>query len=181
MTPLEQASRAAVTASKATGIPPELLVAQWAVESGWGKHAPGNNCFGIKQYKGAHGRQLLRTREWFTDPQLLAFLAMGDGRTATPTGQAKGDRREYSCQDWFATFPTLEACFERRAALFRVGRYKPFADQYDKDGDVAALIRGIAPIYATDPMYAGALLRVINGEAVNSALDGARGGGPIPA
>ena len=29
-------------------VPASVSVAQWAFESGWGAHAPGNNPFGIK-------------------------------------------------------------------------------------------------------------------------------------
>lgn len=39
---------AALKASEKTGVHPHLILAQAALESGWGKHAPGNNYFGIK-------------------------------------------------------------------------------------------------------------------------------------
>jgi len=38
----------ALAASKRTGLDPRLIVAQAALESNWGKSAPGNNYFGIK-------------------------------------------------------------------------------------------------------------------------------------
>jgi flagellar protein FlgJ len=41
---------------KATGIPASFTVAEAALESGWGAHAPGNNLFGVKatpDWKGA--------------------------------------------------------------------------------------------------------------------------------
>lgn len=38
-----------MAAAKAAGAKyPELVAAQWALESGWGKHAPGHNYFGLK-------------------------------------------------------------------------------------------------------------------------------------
>ncbi|MGN6768277.1 MAG: glycoside hydrolase family 73 protein [Rhizobiaceae bacterium] len=46
---------AALEASKATGIDPRIIVAQAALESGYGQHAPGNNLFGIK---GGNGPEL---------------------------------------------------------------------------------------------------------------------------
>jgi flagellum-specific peptidoglycan hydrolase FlgJ len=46
-----------------TGIPASVTMAQAALESGWGKHAPGNNFFGIKG-KGPAGIQKLSTREF---------------------------------------------------------------------------------------------------------------------
>jgi hypothetical protein len=61
---------------------PELVAAQWALESGWGKHAPGNNFFGLK---GAG--QLLDTIEV-------------EGGEAVPV------------KDSFLTFSGLEQCVE---------------------------------------------------------------------
>jgi hypothetical protein len=50
---LERPSAAAESAclcEQTTGLPAEITVAQWAIESGWGATAPDNNCFGIKAY-----------------------------------------------------------------------------------------------------------------------------------
>lgn len=38
----------AIAASQQTGVDPRLIVAQSAIETGWGRSAPGNNYFGIK-------------------------------------------------------------------------------------------------------------------------------------
>src|SRR3954447_16374924 len=43
----------ALKASIKTGIDPRIIVAQAAVESGFGQHAPGNNLFGIKSSDGS--------------------------------------------------------------------------------------------------------------------------------
>jgi flagellum-specific peptidoglycan hydrolase FlgJ len=45
-----------------TGVPASVILAQAALESGWGRHAPGNNFFGIKG-QGPAGSTLLWTRE----------------------------------------------------------------------------------------------------------------------
>ncbi len=45
-------------ASQQTGVAPEIIIAQAALESGWGKHAPGNNFFGIKSHGKAGGNNL---------------------------------------------------------------------------------------------------------------------------
>lgn len=52
----------ALEAGKATGVDPRIIVAQAALESGWGKSAPGNNYFGIKSH-GQGGGQNLATTE----------------------------------------------------------------------------------------------------------------------
>src|SRR5690349_9861737 len=75
-----------------TGCPAAITLAQWALESGWGKYAPGNNCFGIKVYAGCYGVQTLATHEYVHGKPFEENLT-------------------------FATFPTLEACFEKHAAL----------------------------------------------------------------
>jgi flagellum-specific peptidoglycan hydrolase FlgJ len=49
---------------KQHGIPASLTLAQAILESGWGRHAPGNNLFGIKAC-GWHGKtQILSTKEY---------------------------------------------------------------------------------------------------------------------
>jgi flagellum-specific peptidoglycan hydrolase FlgJ len=49
---LAAAAQSACLCEQTTGLPAEITVAQWAIESGWGASAPGNNCFGIKAYPG---------------------------------------------------------------------------------------------------------------------------------
>ncbi|BBL74191.1 glucosaminidase domain-containing protein [Methylomagnum ishizawai] len=56
------------------GIAPEYLIAQAAQETGWGKHVPGNNLFGIKgRYRG-QGREL-GTTEGAGTPDRAVFKA----------------------------------------------------------------------------------------------------------
>lgn len=51
-----------------TGVPALVTLAQAALESGWGKHAPGNNFFGIKAGKSWKGEtQELMTTEVYGD------------------------------------------------------------------------------------------------------------------
>lgn len=137
--------KAAVACERKTQVPAELLVAQCALESGWLAHAPGNNCFGIKFYAGAFGKQTLRTREVVVGKDVYV---MAD----------------------FATFPSLQACFEKRAQLFFAGRYRPFATAYKLNKDLVALVRGIAPIYATDPRYADKVLAFAQDPEIKKAI-----------
>jgi flagellum-specific peptidoglycan hydrolase FlgJ len=174
---LDLIADASVAAEKATGIPAELPFAQCALESGWLAHAPGNNCFGIKCYQGQFGRQLLNTKEWFNDAELQHFLSQGDSRTATldpGIAPMRDGRRRYTVQDWFASFHSLSECFSRRAALFQSGRYASFAQAYAANKSFEALVRGIAPIYATDPNYANQILQIAHQANVQNALSRAR-------
>jgi flagellar protein FlgJ len=145
-----QKLRAAADAAKAcqatTGLPAEVSMAQWADESGWGAHSPGFNCFGIKAFRGAYGTQELTTHETIN----------GEDRTVKQT---------------FATFPTLQACFEKHAQLITEGpRYQKAWTTYQATGDVAQLIRQIAPIYATDPRYGEKLLTLTRMQQIQASL-----------
>lgn len=52
----------ALAISQQTGLDPRLVIAQSALETGWGKSAPGNNYFGIKSH-GQEGGNTLATTE----------------------------------------------------------------------------------------------------------------------
>lgn len=169
-----QIAPAAFSAARLTGIPAEFICAQAILESGWLKHAPGNNCFGIKSYAGEQGRQLLDTKEWFTDDELARFLARGDERTASlvqPVQIRPSGRKLYQVKDWFATFARLSDCFKKRALLFTEGRYAHFTRNYRETGNLEAFVRGIAPIYATDPQYADKVLEIARMKAVTDIVD----------
>lgn len=174
---LKAIAEAAVASTKGTQCPAELVAAQAILESGWLKHAPGNNCFGIKARSGDE-RQLLHTTEWFTDQERSAWLAADPGRTAEPVTPVETDRRgrhKYACQDWFAAYPSLADCFARRVELFDAGRYAPFARAYEADRNFVAYLRGIARIYATDPGYADSCLAIVRQADVAAAIEAARG------
>lgn len=176
-TNLRLIAEAAVASERSTGCPAELQAAQCILETGWLKHAPGNNCFGIKFYDGAYGRQLLNTREWFNDAEAARFLAAADGRTAVPADPVQQDahgRKLYQVQDWFATFATLGHCFARRAAMSNAGPYAPLAAAYKAGGSLEDLVRGVARIYATAPNYGDSVFALIRNPDVQAAIAAAR-------
>lgn len=174
---LPEIAAASVECERSTGVPAELLAAQCILESGWLQRFPGGNCFGIKAYPGQHGRQLLATDEWLTDRELREFLAKGDGRTAElaqPVRTNGKGRKQYRVQDWFATFASLADCFRKRALLFHAGRYRASYLNYLNDRDLPALVRSIAPIYATDETYADLVLRILQQPDVMTAIERSR-------
>ena len=176
-----QAAPAACDVERKGGPPAELTVAQWAIESGWGAHAPENNCFGIKAYSGCHGRQLLPTYEWFTGKEAEAFLHAGDSRTLSlvePLQERPDGRKKYHARDWFATFSSLADAFAYyQGKLLTDRRYAPALSRYRDDRDLPALIRSIAPFYATDPGYADKLIAITSMDVVRAAIQHARNGG----
>jgi len=171
---IEVAAPAAKQAEKQTGSPAALALAQWWLESNAGEAIWGNNCFGLKEFPGCYGRQLLRTHERFTDAQAAAFLALAEGRTCVldPPSQAydKEGKRLYACRDYFATFPTLAAAFAYHGHLLTIGPYAPGWQQYQKDHDLDKYVHAIAPHYATAKDYAAAVLLRIHHPDVIAAL-----------
>ncbi len=147
---LKGAACSSVSCEQATRVPAELTLAQWALESDWGQHQPGNNCFGIKAYSGCFGVQPFET-----------FEIVG------------GVRR--SVVQNFAIFPSLEGCFHYHADLLTSGKpYRSAWTQYLKTKNLQILISQIAPIYATDPNYSKLLRQIIAMPEVRAALAKAR-------
>ena len=147
-TALEAAAAAAVESEKETGLPADLTIAQWADESGWGVHSPGNNCFGIKAATG----ETLATEEYVHSSQ----QPITEGQT-------------------FQVFPTLTDCFARHAQLITTFKpYGPAWAQYQKDKQIGPFIQRVAKVYATDPNYALKLINIRAMPEVNKAMSDAR-------
>lgn len=164
----------AVESEIVTGVPAELTTAQCILESGWLKFCPGNNCFGIKEYPGCFGRQLLPTKEWFNPTELRKFLNLQDGRIANETGKTSGERAEYRVLDWFATFENLSDCFTKHGDLFNKKPYKDFLNEYKQTGDLKGFIGKVGKVYATSPIYADVVMNLINRKDVKKEINDAR-------
>ncbi len=167
---LRDAAKNAYQCELTTKVPCELTLSQWALESGWGAHSPGNNCFGIKG--DTKSGQLLYTYEFFTPDEFTIWVGRKQGRTgsiADATPRPDG-RFRYFVEDWFATYATLALCFISRASLFKAGRYLPLYTKYLTDNNFVALVQGIAPIYATDPDYATQVLAIASIPQVQAAI-----------
>lgn len=178
---LSQIAPAAVVSERLTGVPAELAAAQVILESGWLQRCVGCNAFGIKARPG-RDRQLLQTQEWFTDAEVAAFLARGDGRTAelVEPERRNGERRLYKVRDWFAAYPSLAEALADHARLITDGRpYAAAWQQYRKTGDLDRLVLGVAAKYATDPGYGNKLLAIIRMPAVRDALSAVRAGDTV--
>lgn len=148
---LAVAVNAAMETEADTKCPAELTIAQWADESGWGAHQPGNNCFGIKCAAG-HPGEMLTTEEY-----------LHSARQPITEGQE------------FETFMTLKACFDRHAQLITTGkRYAAAWNSYQSTPVLPWLIVNVSAMYATDPNYAAKLMRILAMPDVQAALDKAR-------
>ncbi len=135
---------AAQACAKRTGVPASVTVAQAALESSWGKHAPGMNLFGIKA-----------DSSWRGPVTSQVTHEVVNGETITITARF----RAYS--DWQGSID------DHAAFLTGNPRYRPaFAF---KDGPNFA--RAIAKAgYATDPLYADKLIAIMSTRGLG-ALD----------
>jgi len=125
---------AAEATAKLIGCSPQAVVAQAALETGWGKSAIGNNVFGIKVGPSWTGkRQLVTTREFV------------NGRYVT-------------IQDWFRDYDSMAESFaDHFTFLSTNSRYKRVFDPNDKMSDEDYFRELQAAGYATDPNYAVSL------------------------
>lgn len=139
-----------------TGINARFILAQAALETGWGGSVVGNMFFGIKANPlttPESERQLITTREVLSNPnakfpQIISIKPLGGGKY------------EYRVKDWFRKYETPEGSFSDHANFFFDNkRYSKalevrndpylFADEIAKAG------------YATDPNYATTLKSII--------------------
>jgi flagellum-specific peptidoglycan hydrolase FlgJ len=168
----------AAVAAENPRCPAELLLAQCAIESGWLKKSlPGWNCFGMKSAHPGGREALSATSEWFTEAEARHFLEAREGRSAhlvRGVSAKPNGRCLYACRDWFMVFDSLADAFRVRAGGFTGGRYAPHVIAYQKDRDLERFIRGIGPIFATDPRYSESVLSIIRMPQVKAAIAAAR-------
>lgn len=145
---------------RTTAVPALVTLAQAALESGWGAHAPGFNFFGLK-VKGkvpwTGKQQLLRTTEYA--PQGAAFPIVESIET-TDRKNSKGQRLfKYVVKDWFRAYDSPAASFIDKAQWLRSNdRYKPAFDHTDPYKFATAVAKAG---YATDPDYEKKLHKLI--------------------
>lgn len=137
-----------------TGIDAKFILAQAALETGWGKSVPGNMFFGIKDTDGINGNeQLLRTTEVFKNPNVKFPEVISV--TKRPDG-----KYNYVVKDWFRKYETPEGSFTDHACFFFT--YNRYKKALDVKNDPYKFAEEIAKAgYATAPNYASALKGVI--------------------
>lgn len=141
------------TAAESLGVDPRVLVAQAALETGWGRHmiedsngAPSHNLFGIK----ADGR-------WSGDSVSITTTEFREG---VPLKE-KAEFRSYS--DYAESFKDYVAFLKEnpryRKALESAGNPAAFTDALQEAG------------YATDPEYSRKIQSIVDGEWIQSSLE----------
>ncbi|MDR2260987.1 MAG: flagellar assembly peptidoglycan hydrolase FlgJ [Azoarcus sp.] len=139
-------------ASLATGIPAHFMVAQAALETGWGRHQP-KNADGTPSYN------------------LFNIKASGNWRGRTTSETAVSEHVGGRWQREKAAFRAYSSYAEAFADYARLLTANPrYADVLGKS-DAASFAQGLQNAgYATDPMYANKLMRIIGGNTLKNAL-----------
>ncbi|GJH39897.1 hypothetical protein RCZ04_04470 [Capnocytophaga sp. HP1101] len=159
MTPKEfikQYKPFALETERKTGISHLFILAQAALESGWGGAVYGNMFFGVKASANtpANKKQLLTTteilktkNEGYRFPQVLKIVPyMG--------------KYKYTVKDWFRKYDTPEECFTDHAQFFF--KNKRYAKALLVKSDPRKFAEEVAKAgYATAINYADSLKKVI--------------------
>ena len=133
----------AVQASQASNVPPQLMLGQAALESGWGKReirmADGSNSFNLFGIKANAG--------W-------------NGKVAEVMTTEYKDGVAYKQVEKFRAYSSYAEAFQDYASL--ISNNPRYADVLQQRGDVAGMAQAIQKAgYATDPKYADKLVNVM--------------------
>ena len=145
----------ALETERKTGISHLFILAQSALETGWGKSAPGNMMFGVKAsiFTPPEKRQLVQTTEILsTDkakfPVIISIEKRSDGKF------------KYTVKDWFRKYDSPEESFTDHANLFLNNRR--YAKALLVRSDPYKFAEEVAQAgYATAPNYADSLKKLI--------------------
>jgi len=145
----------ALETERKTGISHLFILAQSALETGWGNRAPGNMMFGVKASISTppEKRQLVQTTEILASdkakfPVIISIEKRPDGRF------------KYIVKDWFRKYDSPEESFTDHANLFL--NNKRYAKALLVKSDPYKFAEEVAKAgYATEPTYAERLKGVI--------------------
>ena len=169
----------AVSYERSVGYPPDVLIAQWAIESNWGKRpSEKNNLFGMTFNASRHKSfSWVPTWEELTQEGIdrLPLDERNRIRSVVPMSNRPGYFR-VELDRKFADYDTAEESIADKVGLITtVARYRPAWTAYRRDRDPKTLIAGIcAAGYATAGNY-GQLAKQIAAQAnVRQAIEAAR-------
>jgi flagellum-specific peptidoglycan hydrolase FlgJ len=147
----------ALGTEKKTGINAIFTLADAALESGWGKFAPGNMFFGVKDTDGINGNEQLITTTEYSRRSDLKFPVVLHIEPVMMNGLKYF---KYTVKDYFRSYDSPEACFNDHAQFFL--KNKRYAKALLVKQDPIAFAQAIAKAgYATGPDYAKTLIAVI--------------------
>lgn len=131
-------------------ISPVFVVAQAALESGWGKSGIGNNLFGITKGSWTGPVELVTTTEYFNRPN-VSFKAPEKVLSVEELG---GGRYKYRVKRLFRQYDTLSDCLiDHMAILKKPGYADAWPYRNDPDKFVEKIQDCVGSRYATSPDY----------------------------
>lgn len=137
-------------AARLVGLDPKVLMAQVALETGWGK-------FIAKDTDGSISHNLFNIKA--LDADLSVKIKTTEYLTNTPVKMIAS----------FKKYPSVEDGFNDYIALISKDRYKTaLTNAHDPDGYISALYQAG---YATDPNYASKILSIYHGDELQNALE----------
>jgi flagellar protein FlgJ len=142
----------------ATGISATAILAQAALESGWGEKAVGNMFFGMKDPdKGKTGKgQLVVTTEYLKSPDLKHLFP----EVLSVEWIEKRQKWKYIVRDWFRKYDTPAGSFLEHAQLMT--NNPRYAQAVANGSDPEQFFREVQKAgYATAPNYADVLISVV--------------------
>lgn len=153
---IDQIRPHAERAAAQLGVPAEAIMAQAALETGWGRHVPADtdgkpsfNLFGIKADAGWNGARLEKT-----------------------THELLGGRMQ-KVSAAFRSYDSVGEAFDDYANFLQSNRR--YANVLRNGGDGAGFAQGLQDAgYATDPAYADKLLKLIGNPTISRVGDSAR-------
>lgn len=140
-----------------TGISAVFILAQAALESGWGDKAPGHMFFGVKDTDGRNGNEQLLVTTEYSRRQDLKFPEI---LSVEPVIRNGVKWFKYRVRDYFRKYDTPEQCFTDHTRFFLVNPRYSKAMEVRQDPE--AFARAVAAAgYATAPDYAETLVKMI--------------------
>jgi len=142
-----------------TNVPHNFLLAQAALETGWGDKAIGNNIFGITAGGGWQGKtQKVWTTEYLDKP-IAIFEGVKYNGTPYFSEKYQKTRYKYSVQRSFRDYENASDCFNDHFEVLSLSRYKN-AFKYTNDPCKFAMEIAAAG-YATGEDYGKILCDII--------------------
>jgi flagellum-specific peptidoglycan hydrolase FlgJ len=145
----------AIEVENDTGIPAVAIMAQAALESGWGKSSIGNNVFGIKYRRGDPGFQKVLTTEYDKDRN-----AYNGQEVKSVIFDGKKGVYVFKVYQYFADYPSPKDAFLAHARLLLSNRYKHCLRW--KNSPKRFLIAVWRAGYATDVDYGKKICKMVD-------------------
>ena len=175
---VDQLARIAVRLCAPINFPPQVLIAQWAIESQWGQKYVGTwNGFGIKRAKRHAMYTTVQTHEDLTPAQFERWKQEHTDRALRAVVEYEREGKLHvAIPDDFADYATLEeACADYLWTITHVSHYAAAWKSFQETGNVPDLISGIVKGgYATGHGYIDLAQQIAAQPSVLGAIEGAQ-------